>query len=147
MKEEGDGSVRIEKHIDAPAPLISAYMGDFRHAKEWMVGVEDVESIQKDVYRLKLNTPVGKLEPEATVNEHSPERVSWSYNSTVEGGGLVEISPDGTGGSIVTYSGEFRLKRRLLGRVAKAAGLDHFVRRNGERSLERLKYLMEARRY
>ena len=147
MKKEDDGSVKIQKHIDAPAPLVAAYMGDFRHAKEWMVGVEEVQPLQEDRYRLKLDTPVGKLEPEATVSEHSLERVSWSYNSTVEGGGIVEISPNETGGTIVTYSGELRLKQRLLGRVAKAAGMDHFVRRNGERSLERLKYLMEARRY
>lgn len=147
MKKKDDGTVKIQKRIDAPAALVADYMGDFRHAKEWMVGVEDVKSLQEDKYRLKLDTPIGKLEPEVTVNEHSPARVNWSYSSTVEGGGLVEISPDGTGGSIVTYIGEFRLKQRLLGRVAKAAGMDHFARRNGERSLERLKYLMEARRY
>lgn len=147
MTEKNSGPVTVRQRIQAPAPLVAAYMGDFRHAKEWMVGVESVEPLERDRYRLRLETPVGKLEPEVTVDEHSQERVSWSYNSTIEGGGVVEVSPDGAGGSVVTYSGEFRLKQRLLGRVAKAAGMDRFARRNGERSLERLKYLMEARRY
>jgi uncharacterized membrane protein len=147
MTQEGEGSVKVRQRIDVPAPLVAAYMGDFRHAKEWMVGVESVESLEEDTYRLRLETPVGKLEPEVTVHEHSPERVRWSYNSTIEGGGLVEISPDGAGGSIVAYSGEFRLKQRLLSRVAKVAGMNRFARKNGERSLARLKYLMEARRY
>ncbi len=147
MTQEDTGSVRIQQRIDAPAPLVAAYMGDFRNAREWMVGVESVEALEEDTYRLKLETPVGKLEPEVTVHEHSLERVRWSYNSTIEGGGLVEISPDGAGGSVVVYSGEFRLKQSLLGRVAKVAGMDRFARRNGERSLARLKHLMEARRY
>lgn len=147
MTQEDTGSVRIQQRIDAPAPLVAAYMGDFRNARDWMVGVESVEPLEEDTYRLKLETPVGKLEPEVTVHEHSLERVRWSYNSTIEGGGLVEISSDGAGGSVVAYSGEFRLKQRLLGRVAKVAGMDRFARRNGERSLARLKHLMEARSY
>lgn len=147
MTQKDDGSVRIQQRIDAPAPLVAAYMGDFRHARDWMVGVESVELLGEDTYRLRLETPVGKLEPEVTVHEHSPERVRWSYNSTIDGGGLVEISPDGTGGSVVTYSGEFRLKQRFLSRVARVAGMNRFARRNGERSLARLKYLMEARHY
>lgn len=147
MTREDDGSVKIHERIAAPAALVAAYMGDFRHAKEWMVGVEDVESLEPDTYRLKLETPIGKLEPRITVHEHSPERVSWSYDSTIEGGGLVEISPDGAGGCIVTYSGEFHLRQRLLSRLAHVAGMSRFANRNGERSLQRLKYLMEARRY
>ena len=147
MTPEDTGSVKIRQRIDAPAPLVAAYMGDFRHARDWMVGVESVEPLEEDTYRLQLETPVGKLEPEVTVHEHSPERVRWSYNSVIEGGGLVEISPDGAGGTVVVYSGEFRIKQRLLSRVAKVAGMDRFARQNGERSLARLKYLMEARRY
>jgi carbon monoxide dehydrogenase subunit G len=147
MTHEEDASVNIQQRVDAPAPQVAAYMSDFRHAKEWMVGVEYVESLGEDTYRLRLSTPVGKLEPDVTVHEHSSERVRWSYNSTVEGGGLVEVSPDGAGGSIVTYKGEFRLKQRLLSRVARVAGMNSFARKNGERSLARLKYLMEARRY
>lgn len=147
MTREDAGSVKIRQRIDAPAPAVAAYMGDFRHAKDWMVGVESVEPLTEDRYRLKLETPVGRLEPEVTVLEHNTERVCWSYDSAIEGGGLVEVEPDGPGGSMVSYTGEFRLKQRLLGRIAKAAGINRFARRNGERSLARLKYLMEARRY
>ncbi len=147
MTSGDSSSVEIRQRIDAPAPLVAAYMGDFRHASEWMVGVEGVEPLEEDRYRLRLETPVGKLEPEVTVHEHNAERVRWSYDSTIEGGGTVEIIPDGAGSSVVTYSGEFRLKQRLLSRIAKVAGMNRFARRNGERSLARLKYLMEARRY
>ncbi|MGB3683415.1 MAG: SRPBCC family protein [Rubrobacteraceae bacterium] len=145
---QGNGQpLTIRQRIEAPAPLVAAYMGDFRHARHWMVGVEDVELLGGNTYRLRLDTPIGKLAPEVTVHEHNPERVRWSYDSVVDGGGLVEISSDGTGVSVVTYSGEFRLRRRFLGRIARAAGMDRFVLSNGERSLERLKHLMEARRY
>jgi hypothetical protein len=48
---------------------------------------------------------------------------------------------------VVTYAGEFRLKRKLLDRAARLVGVEHFARKNGERSLSRLKHLMEARRY
>ena len=47
---------------------------------------------------------------------------------------------------MVTYTGEFSLKRRLLDRAARLAGIERFARKNGERSLLRLKHLMEARR-
>ncbi len=147
MTPADSGSVEIRQQIDAPAPLVASYMGDFRHAREWMVGVESVEPLAEDRYRLRLETPVGKLEPEVTVHEHNLERVRWSYDTTIEGGGLVEIWPDHDGGCVVSYSGDFRLKRRFLSRVARVAGMNHFARRNGERSLARLKHLMEARRY
>ena len=39
------------------------------------------------------------------------------------------------------------MKRRLLDRAARLAGVERFARKNGERSLARLKHLMEARRY
>ena len=48
---------------------------------------------------------------------------------------------------MVNYKGEFRLRRRLLDRAARLAGVERFARKNGERSLSRLKHLMEARRY
>jgi hypothetical protein len=64
----------------------------------------------------------------------------------IEGGGRVDASPE-TDGCVVSYTGEFRLRRKLLDRAARFVGVERFARRNGERSLARLKYLMEARRY
>ncbi len=59
----------------------------------------------------------------------------------------MDVSPDAVGGCVVSYTGEFHLKRKLLDRAARLVGAEKFARTNGERSLSRLKYLMEARRY
>ena len=145
--KSGDGdSLNIEQRIYVPAQEVAAFIGDFRNSKEWMVGVEAVERLGEDRYRLTLDTPVGKLEPEATVVEHGPRTIRWIYDSTIEGGGRVDVSPEADG-CLVTYAGEFHLKRKLLDRAARLAGIERFARRNGERSLSRLKHLMEARRY
>jgi carbon monoxide dehydrogenase subunit G len=146
MKGEHQGSLSIEQRIHAPAEQVAAFIGDFRNAKEWMVGVEAVEELGEDYYRLTLDSPIGTLEPDATVVEHGPRTISWVYDSVIEGGGRVEVSHDAEG-CMVTYTGEFRLKRRLLDRAARLAGVERFARKNGERSLSRLKYLMEAHRY
>ena len=146
MKGEHRGSLSIQQRIHAPAEQVAAFIGDFRNAKEWMVGVEAVERLGEHYYRLTLDSPIGTLEPEATVVEHGPRTIRWVYDSVIEGGGRVEVSPD-TDGCMVTYTGEFHLKRRLLDRAARLAGVERFARKNGERSLSRLKYLMEARRY
>jgi hypothetical protein len=79
--------------------------------------------------------------------ERRPESINWVYTSTVEGGGRVDVSPDAAGGCLVSYTGEFHLKRKLLDRAARFVGVERFARTNGERSLTRLKYLMEAGRY
>jgi carbon monoxide dehydrogenase subunit G len=146
MKGELQGSVSIEQRIYAPAEQVAAFIGDFRNAKEWMVGVEAVEMLGEDRYRLTLDSPIGTLEPEAIVVERGPRTISWVYDSVIEGGGRVDVSPD-EDGCTVTYTGEFRLRRRLLDRAARLAGVERFARKNGERSLSRLKHLMEARRY
>jgi uncharacterized membrane protein len=145
MKKPG-GSLDIRQHIYAPAEDVAAFIGDFRNAKEWMVGVEEVEKLGEDCYRLTLDSPIGTLEPEARVVEHGPWTIRWVYDTTVEGGGKVEVAPE-PDGCLVTYTGEFHLKRRLLDRAARLAGVERFARKNGERSLSRLKHLMEARRY
>jgi uncharacterized protein len=146
MKGEHQGSVDIEQHIYAPAEQVADFIGDFRNAKEWMVGVEAVEVLGEDRYRLTLDSPIGKLEPEATVVEHGARTIRWVYASVLEGGGRVEVSPD-EDGCTVNYEGEFRLRRKLLDRAARLAGVERIARKNGERSLSRLKYLMEAHRY
>ena len=146
MKGEHQGLVDIEQRIYAPAEQVADFIGDFRNAKEWMVGVEAVEMLGEDRYRLTLDSPIGTLEPEATVVEHGARAIRWVYASILEGGGRVEVSPD-EDGCTVTYKGEFRLRRKLLDRAARLAGVDRFARKNGERSLSRLKHLMEARRY
>ncbi len=146
MTERG-GSVDIKQRIEAPAEKVALYVGDFRNATQWMVGVEAVEKIGEDTYRLTLDSPVGRLRPEILVTEHGRERVRWTYTSTVEGGGEVIVSPDTNGDCVVSYIGDFHLKGRFLDRAARAVGADRFARRNGERSLLRLKSLMEARRY
>lgn len=147
MSKDREGSVVIEERIEAPAASVAAFIGDFRNAKEWMVGVESVAKLGDEDYRLTLDSPVGKLEPEVRMLEHNERAIRWTYTSTIEGGGRVEVSPIGERSCAVTYTGEFELKRRLLGRLARVAGMNHFARKNGERSLSRLKHLMEARRY
>jgi carbon monoxide dehydrogenase subunit G len=141
------GSVSIEQRIEAPSEKVVAYVSDFRNAKEWMVGVEGVEPLGEDSYRLALESPVGKIEPEVQIVEHDSKSIRWVYTSTIEGGGRMDVSPDVDGGSVVSYTGEFRLKGRFLDRAARFVGAERFARANGERSLTRLKHLMEARRY
>jgi uncharacterized membrane protein len=143
----GKGSVEITQKIQAPAESVAAYISDFRNAKEWMVGVHGVERLSEDEYRLLLETPAGNLEPHVRVVEHSDGRICWIYTSLIEGGGWVEVRPLEDGGSLVSYRGEFRLKSRVLDRAARLVGLERFARLNGERSLTRLRYIMEARRY
>ena len=141
------GSVSIEQRVAAPAERVSAYVSDFRNAREWMVGVENVERLGENDYRLALDSPIGRIEPGVRIVEQSPESISWVYTSTVEGGGRVDVAPDAGSGCLVSYTGEFHLKRRLLDRAARFVGAERFARTNGERSLDRLRYLMEARRY
>lgn len=148
MKSAGEGSVAIEQRIEAPAESVATYIGDFRNAKEWMVGVEAVERLSEDSYRLLLESPVGKLEPEVKIVEHNEDLIRWVYTSTIEGSGEVTVIPDSNGSScIVSYTSAFSLKSKVLNRAARFVGMEHFARRNGERSLLRLKHLMEARRF
>jgi hypothetical protein len=112
-----------------------------------MVGVESVERLGEDSYRLVLESPIGKIRPEVRIIERGPESIRWVYTSSIEGGGRMEVSPDDGGGCVVSYTGEFHLKRKLFDRAARLVGAEKFARTNGERSLSRLKYLMEARRY
>ncbi|CAN5524137.1 hypothetical protein BH24ACT22_BH24ACT22_19120 [soil metagenome] len=139
-------SVQMKERIEAPAERVAAYIGDFRHAKDWMVGVESVEQLDEDEYLLEVETPVGRIKPDVRTLEHDSANIRWIYTSAINGGGLVEVAPAENGSCIVSYTGDFQLKQRLLGRVSKALG-SGFARRNGERSLARLKYLMEAHRY
>ena len=146
MKGEAGGSVKVEQRMDAPAEKVAVYIGDFRNAKEWMVGVESIEQLGDKDYRLTLESPIGRIQPQAKIVEHGPHSISWVYTSMIEGGGRVDVSPE-TDGCTVSYTGEFRLKRKLLDRAARFVGVERFARQNGERSLSRLKHLMEARRY
>jgi carbon monoxide dehydrogenase subunit G len=146
MKGEAGGSVNIKQRVEAPAEKVADYVGDFRNAKEWMVGVESIEKLGEREYRLTLESPIGRIEPEAEVVEHGPHSIRWVYTSMIEGGGRVDVSPEADG-CVVSYNGEFRLRRRLLDRAARFVGVERFARKNGERSLSRLKHLMEARRY
>lgn len=145
-KPDPAGSVRLEQVIEAPAEKVSAYIADFRNSEHWMVGIEHVEPLGEDAYRIRLDTPVGKLEPGVQVTGRGDHSISWVYTSTVEGGGEVEVKPAESGCAIL-YSGDFQLKRKILSQAARLAGMERFARRNGERSLLRLKALMEAGRY
>ena len=147
MKSGRGGSVSIEQQMAAPAEKVSGYISDFRNAREWMVGVESVERLGEDSYRLVLESPIGKIDPEVRIIERSPQSIRWVYTTSIEGGGRMEVSPDDGGGCVVSYTGEFHLKRKLFDRAARLVGAEKFARANGERSLSRLKYLMEARRY
>jgi carbon monoxide dehydrogenase subunit G len=146
MKSDPSGSVSIEQRVAAPPEKVATYVSDFRNAREWMVGVESVEPLGDDSYRLALQSPIGRIEPEVRIVEHGPESISWVYTSSIEGGGRVDVAPDADG-CLVSYTGEFHLKRKLFDRAARLVGAERFARTNGERSLARLKYLMEARRY
>jgi carbon monoxide dehydrogenase subunit G len=139
--------VSIEQRMAAPAEEVSGYISDFRNAREWMFGVESVERLGEDSYRLVLESPIGKIEPEVRMIERGLESIRWVYTTSIEGGGRMEVSPDDGGGCVVSYTGEFHLKRKLFDRAARLVGAEKFARANGERSLSRLKYLMEARRY
>jgi carbon monoxide dehydrogenase subunit G len=147
MKSGHGGSVSIEQWMAAPAEKVSGYISDFRNAREWMVGVESVERLGEDSYRLVLESPIGKIRPEVRIIEQGPESISWIYTSSIEGGGRMEVSSDDGGGCVVSYTGEFHLKRKLFDRAARLVGAEKFARTNGERSLSRLRYLMEAGRY
>ena len=148
IKPQETGSVAIEQYIEAPAPTVASYIGDFRNAKEWMVGVEGVEQLSEDSYRLILESPVGRLEPEVKILEHGNSAIRWTYTSTIEGSGEVTVSETINGSSCkVSYVSDFRLKGKVLNRAARFVGMERFARKNGERSLLRLKHLMEARRY
>ncbi len=147
MKSPNEGSLAIKQRIEAPAESVAAYIGDFTNAKEWMVGVEGVERLSEDCYRMMLESPVGRLEPEARILEHGNGLIRWTYTSALEGGGEVTVAPDNGSSCVVYYTGDFRLKGKFLNRAARFAGIERFARRNGERSLLRLKQLMEARRY
>jgi carbon monoxide dehydrogenase subunit G len=146
MKSDHSGSVSIEQRVAAPPEKVATYVSDFRNAREWMVGVESVEQLGEDSYRLGLQSPIGRIEPEVRIVEHGPESISWVYTSSIEGGGRVDVAPD-AGGCLVSYTGEFHLKRKLFDRAARLVGAERFARTNGERSLARLRSLMEARRY
>ena len=147
VKSGHGGSVNIEQQIAATAEKVSSYISDFRNAREWMVGVESVERLGEDAYRLALESPIGKIRPEVRIIEQGPKSISWVYTTSIEGGGRMEVSPDNGGGCVVSYTGEFHLKRKLFDRAARLVGAEKFARTNGERSLSRLKYLMEARRH
>ena len=147
MNSDHSGTVSIEQWIAAPPEKVAVYVSDFRNAKEWMVGVDSVEALGEDCYRLALESPIGRIEPKVRIVEHGPESISWIYTSSIEGGGRMNVSPDASGGCLVSYTGEFHLKRKLFDRVARLVGAERFAHINGERSLSRLKYLMEARRY
>lgn len=147
MSSAQGGTVSIEQRIEAPLERVAAYISDFRNAKEWMVGVESVVPLGDDRYRLTLDSPIGRIEPEVEIVERGPESISWVYVSAVAGGGRVDVSPGTNGGCVVSYAGEFHLKLRFLDRAARFVGAERFARKNGERSLSRLKYLLEARRY
>jgi carbon monoxide dehydrogenase subunit G len=139
--------VSIEQRMAVPAEKVSGYISDFRNAKEWMVGVESVERLGEDSYRLVLESPIGKIRPEVRIIERGPESISWVYTTSIEGGGRMEVSPDSGGGCLVSYTGEFHLKRKLFDRAARLVGAEKFASTKGARSLSRLKYLMEASRY
>ncbi|MBA2442258.1 MAG: SRPBCC family protein [Rubrobacter sp.] len=145
--EDAGGSLGIERRIEAPAAAVASYISDFRNAKEWMVSVENVEHLGGEDYRFRVDSPIGKLEPEVRVTERREDSTSWVYTSKIEGSGRVDVTPAGDEGCTVAYSGEFRLKGRLANRAARMVGLERFARKNGERSLSRLKSLLEARRY
>ena len=148
MKSPDEGSLAIEQQIDALAKSVASYIWDFTNAKEWMVGVEGVERLSEDSFRMMLESPVGRLEPEAKILEHGNGLIRWIYVSALEGGGEVTVVPEADGSScLVSYIGNFTLKSKILNRAARFAGMERFAKRNGERSLLRLKQLMEARRY
>lgn len=140
------GKVSVEKRIAAPADRVASYITDFRNAKEWMAGVESVEHLGGESYRLNLDTPVARLYPEAEITGRGELGLRWVYTSVIEGEGSIEVLPEEEG-CVVHYRGEFAPRSKLATRVAKLLGMERFAHRNGERSLTRLRALMEARRY
>lgn len=138
--------VDVERNVAAPAAFVAEYVSDFENAREWMVGVEEISRTSENGYRLVVETPIGRLEPEADVIEARPDHIRWVYTSAVDGEGQVDVTESGAN-CTVRYRGGFTVRGRILGRAAKVVGMEDFARRQGERSLERLKSLMEAGRY
>lgn len=137
-------SVDVESSIEAPASRVSRYLSDFENAREWMVGIEHISRTSEAGYRLVIDTPIGRLHPEADVVETRPDFIRWVYTSAVAGEGAVNVMETDFG-CTVRYRGNFEVRGRILGRAAKAVGMEGFARKQGARSLERLRHLMEAR--
>ena len=144
MKPEAGGSLDIDQRIYAPAEEVAAFIGDFRNAK-----VDGRRRGRREARRGPLpphaRDPIGRLDTEANVVEHGPHTIRWVYDTTMVAG-QVDVRRRLTAASSPT-EGEFHMKRELLDRAARLAGVERFARKNGERSLARLKHLMEARRY
>ena len=69
MNSGAKGSVRIEQQVEAPLERVAAYISDFRNAREWMVGVEAVEPLGEESFRLTLESP-GCEDPDPAGNRN-----------------------------------------------------------------------------
>ena len=124
VKPGHGGSVSIEQRVAAPAEKVSAYISDFRNAREWMVGVENVERLGED------DLPPGPRQP------HRQDRARGADNGAEPREHKLGLhlhhrrrGPGGRlarrrGGCLVSYTGEFHLKRRLLDRAARFVGAE-----------------------
>ena len=75
LSPEAKGSVLYRSSADAPSESVGGVYRDY--AREWMVGVEEVE-LGEDDYRLSLQTPIGMLSPEVRVIEHGSGTIGGS---------------------------------------------------------------------
>ena len=91
MKPEAGGSLDIDQRIYAPAEEVATFIGDFRNAKEWMVGVEAVERLGEDRFRLTLERPDRETGYRGQRRRARPAHHTLGLRHDDEGGGQVDV--------------------------------------------------------
>jgi uncharacterized protein YndB with AHSA1/START domain len=144
--------VKVERSIDIAAPPEQVYetVMDPHRLDEWVtihVDVDGAPSGQLEAgseMRQCLKLAGTKFHVDwKVVKAEPPSRVEWEGRGPVRSKARVvyDIEPDG-GGSRFCYMNEFTLPGGALGRLA-GGGMRGISARESERSLERLKALLE----
>ena len=146
MSSGHSGAVKIEQRIEAPADMVAGYISDFRNAKEWMVGVESVVPLGDDSYRLALDSPIGRIETRGKDRRARPGEHHLGLHLDHRGRRSGRRRARRKRGLRRLLHRRVPPQAQLLDKAARFVGAERFARSNGERSLSRLKHLMEARR-
>jgi carbon monoxide dehydrogenase subunit G len=145
--------VRVERKIDIAAPPEEVYetVMDPRRLDEWVtihVSVDDAPSgplKEGSEMRQCLKLAGTRFHVDwKVVTDERPSRVEWEGKGPVRSKARVvyDIEPNGNG-TRFCYMNEFKLPGGALGRLA-GGGVRGISARESERSLERLKKLLES---
>ena len=145
--------MKVERTIDIAAPPQEVYdaVMDPRRLDEWVTihaGVEDAPNgrlRQGSEMRQCLKLAGTRFHVDwKVVRDERPSRVEWEGSGPVRSRARVvyDIEPNGEG-SRFCYMNEFSLPGGALGRLA-GGGMRRISARESERSLERLKKLLEG---